>query len=46
MERKQSIASLDMDQIEKFCVHLENLAELNDKPKSSTFVKAEVMEKF
>ena len=45
MERKQSIASLDMDQIEKFCIHLENSAELNDKPESSTLVEAEVIEK-
>ena len=45
MERKQSITSLDMDQIEKFCVHLENSAELNDKPESSTLVEAEVIEK-
>ena len=45
MERKQSIASLDKDQIENFSVHPENSAESNDKPKSTALDEAEVREK-
>ena len=45
MERKQSIASLDKDQIENFSVHVENSAESNDKSKSTALDEAEVREK-
>ena len=43
MERKQSIASLDKDQIENFSVHPENSAESNDKPRSPALDEAEVI---
>ena len=42
MERKQLIASLDKDQIEKLSIYPANFTESNDKPELTTLEQAEV----